>query len=200
MFGIGGAVARKLVAMHPAIFCFARSFNLSLIKPPKLCASAETADAGRDGIGGRGTEARRRRVGELRLQARRPAIVHRGLHQRDEVGDFPRRLELEDGNMEAAEWQSGRYLRVSTNGKFAIKLPDVLPDRFTLECDMSAGWNYQWTVVSFDEKAPHDVRFRSFFDRKGNAGVYGGNHNARSLELTRQRRRTFEQRRLARWL
>lgn len=98
---------------------------------------------------------------------------------KDEVGDFPRRLEFVDGNMEVAEWQGGRYLRVTTfPGKFAIKLPEALPERFTLEFDMSAGYNYNWAVVKFDEKAPHDVRFRSFFDNKGNAGVFGGNHQA----------------------
>ena len=97
---------------------------------------------------------------------------------KEEVGNFPRRLEFIDGNMEVAEWQGGRYLRVSSwPGKFAIKLPEQLPERFTMEFDATTGYNYNWMIVRFDEKAPHDVRFRDYFG-KGNAGVFGGTFQA----------------------
>lgn len=57
-----------------------------------------------------------------------------------EVGDFPRRLELSEGNMEVAEWRGGRYLRSnSSSGAIAIPLPEVLPERFTLEMDVYNG-------------------------------------------------------------
>ena len=57
-----------------------------------------------------------------------------------EVGDFPRRLELLEGNMEVAEWRGGRYLRSnSSTGEIAIPLPEVLPERFTLEMDVYNG-------------------------------------------------------------
>lgn len=67
---------------------------------------------------------------------------------RDEVGDFPRRLELREGNMEIVEWQGGRYLRATSFGGFAIPLPETLPERFTLEFDFAgpAGWR---TAVYF---------------------------------------------------
>jgi OmpA-OmpF porin, OOP family len=52
---------------------------------------------------------------------------------RDNVGDFPRRLELVQGNWEIVEWQGGRYLRATSNGLVAIPLPRTLPDRFTIE-------------------------------------------------------------------
>jgi outer membrane protein OmpA-like peptidoglycan-associated protein len=64
----------------------------------------------------------------------------------DNVGDFPRRLEFEDGNAEVAEWEGARWLRVSKSAKFAIALPEVLPERFTIEFDFvtnhraSNGW------------------------------------------------------------
>jgi OmpA-OmpF porin, OOP family len=96
---------------------------------------------------------------------------------KEEVGNFPRRLEFVDGNMEVAEWQGGRYLRVSSPGKFSIKLPERLPERFTMEFDATPGFNYNWMVIRFDEKAPHDVRFRDYFG-KGNAGVFGGTFQA----------------------
>ncbi len=64
----------------------------------------------------------------------------------DNVGDFPRRLEFAEGNAEIAEWEGAKWLRVSKAAKFAIVLPETLPDRFTLEFDYvtndraSSGW------------------------------------------------------------
>jgi OmpA-OmpF porin, OOP family len=53
----------------------------------------------------------------------------------DNVGDFPRRLEFAEGNAEIAEWEGGKWLRVSKAAKFAVVLPENLPDRFTIEFD-----------------------------------------------------------------
>ena len=53
----------------------------------------------------------------------------------DQVGDFPRGLELKEGNMEVAQWQGGRYLQSSGSGSVYVPLPEVLPERFTLELD-----------------------------------------------------------------
>jgi outer membrane protein OmpA-like peptidoglycan-associated protein len=57
----------------------------------------------------------------------------------DEVGNFPRRLELVQGNMEVAEWRGGRYLRSTGMGEIAIPLPETLPERFTFEMDVYHG-------------------------------------------------------------
>jgi OOP family OmpA-OmpF porin len=57
----------------------------------------------------------------------------------DNVGDFPRRLELVSGNMEVVESQGNRYLRVKGGGKVLIPLPEVLPEQFTVEFDYTAG-------------------------------------------------------------
>jgi outer membrane protein OmpA-like peptidoglycan-associated protein len=97
---------------------------------------------------------------------------------KEEVGNFPRRLEFKDGNMEVAEWQGGRYLRVSSwPGKFDIVLPEQLPERFTMEFDVTPGYNANWTTVRFSEQGTHDVRFRKYGD-KGNGGVFGGSQQA----------------------
>ena len=53
----------------------------------------------------------------------------------DNVGDFPRRLEFAEGNAEIAEWEGGRWLRVSKTAKFSVVLPQALPERFTVEFD-----------------------------------------------------------------
>ncbi len=64
----------------------------------------------------------------------------------DNVGDFPRRFEFAEGNAEIADWESAKWLRVSKSTKFSIVLPEVLPDRFTVEFDYvsnnkaSSGW------------------------------------------------------------
>ena len=58
----------------------------------------------------------------------------------DFVGDFPRRLEFREGAMEIVEWEGERFLRVgSRRAAFDIVLPEVLPDRFTLELDFFMG-------------------------------------------------------------
>jgi outer membrane protein OmpA-like peptidoglycan-associated protein len=98
---------------------------------------------------------------------------------RDNVGDFPRRLELVDGNVEVAELKAGgRLLRVTSwPGRFEINLPEVLPERFTMEFDATPGYGSNWTILKFADKAAHDVRFRQY-GGKGNGGVFGGNHQA----------------------
>src|SRR6266566_7627025 len=53
----------------------------------------------------------------------------------DNVGDFPQRFEFKNGNMEVVEWQGGRYLRVKEDSRFRIPLPEILPERFTVEFD-----------------------------------------------------------------
>ncbi|MGI9078089.1 MAG: OmpA family protein [Gemmatimonadaceae bacterium] len=58
---------------------------------------------------------------------------------KDNVGDFPRRLEFIEGTSEIVEWKGGRYLRGTSAVRFEIPLAEVLPERFTLEFDYSAG-------------------------------------------------------------
>ncbi len=95
---------------------------------------------------------------------------------RDPVGDFPKRLEFKDGNIEVAEWQGKRLLRVSSwPGQFNITLPEVLPEQFTMEFDTTPGYNSNWTILRFADKAADDVRFRRY-DGKGQGGVFGAEH------------------------
>jgi OOP family OmpA-OmpF porin len=73
---------------------------------------------------------------------------------RDEVGNFPQRLELVKGNMEIAEWNGIRWLRGSTYCDFIVPLPEILPPRFTFEFDFYAPWEWntvEITTVSEDE-------------------------------------------------
>lgn len=65
---------------------------------------------------------------------------------RDRVGDFPRRLEFIEGNMEVVEWQNRRWLRATSDANFAVPLGEILPDRFTLEFDYTGINKYELKV------------------------------------------------------
>jgi outer membrane protein OmpA-like peptidoglycan-associated protein len=95
---------------------------------------------------------------------------------RDEVGNFPARLELKRGNAEVVEWQGRRFLSIPSGTLFEVPLPETLPERFTIEFDYYAGqaknYGYQPMLLFAEEgnpdspRNPH-VRFGE------NAGVAG---------------------------
>lgn len=56
----------------------------------------------------------------------------------DQVGNFPQRLEFKTGAIEVVEFEGGqRALRASSQSDFVIPLPEVLPDRYTIELDVT---------------------------------------------------------------
>jgi OmpA-OmpF porin, OOP family len=92
---------------------------------------------------------------------------------RDNVGDFPRRLEFRQGNMEVVDWKGARWLRASGGaGRFAIPLPESLPERFTIEFDY-AGWNKYELKLEFEEHRRDDGNSMIGLGSWG-AGVQGG--------------------------
>ena len=60
---------------------------------------------------------------------------------KDRVGNFPQRLELANGNAEVVQWKGKTWLRVTSAMQFRVKLPQLLPERFTVEFDMILPWN-----------------------------------------------------------
>ena len=60
---------------------------------------------------------------------------------KDRVGNFPKRFELIEGNMEIVEWQGRRWLRAMSASDFKIPLPETLPERFTIEFDLTIPWS-----------------------------------------------------------
>ncbi len=78
------------------------------------------------------------------------------------VGDFPQRLQFVEGNMEVAEWRGQRWLRASNSAKFEIPLPEVLPQRFTLEFDYYGPSSHN-TISIFDgtdqQETNHQLTF-----------------------------------------
>lgn len=55
----------------------------------------------------------------------------------DRVGNFPRRLTLEKGTFEVVEWSGRRWLRSSNEGEFTVTLPQALPERWTMEFEVT---------------------------------------------------------------
>ena len=51
----------------------------------------------------------------------------------DEVGDFTRRMEFKSGALEIVEWQGSRLLRANSDSRWFIAVPEMLPERFTME-------------------------------------------------------------------
>ncbi len=91
----------------------------------------------------------------------------------DKVGNFPSRLTYVKGNMEVAEWQGRRWLRASSRSDFEIPLPELLPERFTMEFEYYTGGNSGAAVVRFadpSEGKPY-AEFRAHLSGVKGAGV-----------------------------
>src|SRR5690606_6536691 len=52
------------------------------------------------------------------------------------IGNFPRNLEFRGGELSVVSYSGGRAIAVNSIGSFAIKLPETLPDRFTIEFNL----------------------------------------------------------------
>lgn len=70
---------------------------------------------------------------------------------KDRVGNFPRRMELLEGQMEVVDWQGQRWLRVESDGALKIPLPETLPQRFTVEFDLPLPW-YRIMLYGGDDR------------------------------------------------
>lgn len=90
----------------------------------------------------------------------------------DNIGDFPKRLELKNGNFEVAEWNGARFLRATTSGSVMVPLPEVLPQRFTYEMDFDcgSGWSGEMQFVDPDS-VPGNLSHIEFYPTGG--GVMG---------------------------
>ena len=79
----------------------------------------------------------------------RPLVVED--FARDVVGDFPRRFEFKQGALEIVEWKGARWLRATEDSRFYVVLPEILPERFTLEFDAAIPAGGVWVIFGPDE-------------------------------------------------
>jgi OmpA-OmpF porin, OOP family len=69
----------------------------------------------------------------------------------DRVGNFPGRFEFIEGTVEIVEFQGRRLLRSTGRSRFSLQLPEVLPQRFTMEFDAYLPQTWSKLHVAFDE-------------------------------------------------
>jgi OOP family OmpA-OmpF porin len=101
----------------------------------------------------------------------------------DQVGNFPQRLKFKTGQMEIVEFEGGRRaLKASSASAFTIPLPEVLPEKFTLEFDVinrkSAGVAANTiTVLGGSEVSSTDKSLEIGWGHTGLATTGGGLEN-----------------------
>jgi OOP family OmpA-OmpF porin len=102
---------------------------------------------------------------------------------KDRVGNFPKRFEFLSGNAEVVAWEGRKWLRSNDETYFKLPLPEVLPERFTVEFDVTVPW---WGM-EFHADATFDERYnRNTFETSAitlgccEAGVYRGQGDATS--------------------
>ncbi|MCC7054146.1 MAG: OmpA family protein [Gemmatimonadaceae bacterium] len=66
----------------------------------------------------------------------------------DQVGNFPRRYEFVNGNVELVTYRERTWLRFTSTGQMYIPLPQVLPERYTIEMDFWGADNVCWIFPS----------------------------------------------------
>jgi OmpA-OmpF porin, OOP family len=97
---------------------------------------------------------------------------------KDNIGDFPKRLELRRGNFEVAKWQGQTFLRTNSGGTVAIPLPEVLPSRFTFEADYNGSNGWTLEVNFADPDVVDNLTTAGFAPTNG--GLGGGGVNSTS--------------------
>ena len=100
---------------------------------------------------------------------------------KDNVGDFPKRLEFIKGNMEVAEWKGARWLRATTDGQLEIPLPENLPDRFTIEFEhvgLASTWPFVTLTFGGKQDADRASDWAVFKTWDGNSLTSGGGISA----------------------
>lgn len=88
----------------------------------------------------------------------------------DEIGNFPRRYEFQDGNIELVTYRERTWLRVATTGHFSIPLPVVLPTRYTIEMDYWGTGRECWMYT--DGSSNGSTHF--IFSSDGGGGLANG--------------------------
>ncbi len=108
----------------------------------------------------------------------------------DEVGDFPKRMEFKTGAAEIVEWNGSRWLRATNTSKFFIVLPELLPERFTLEFDYANPGGEVWISFGDESKRVELGGSGTAAVNNGQAGVsasanYGGKHDPNKVRRAR---------------
>jgi OmpA-OmpF porin, OOP family len=82
----------------------------------------------------------------------------------DPLGGFPRKFDLKSGNVAVAGVKGKRVLPVNSSGEFAIVLPEVLPQRFTMEFEISGPDSWYQDLLFADDEDPYFATIRPGLD------------------------------------
>lgn len=115
-------------------------------------------------------------------------------YSNDRVGDFPRRLEFAEGNMEIVEFDGNRAVRFTNASAFSVMLPAALPERFTIEFPVYWAHGNQslyvfMTLPEGERPKPNPGAYRGGFivvDERGTGvderGGTGGKSTSRAIK------------------
>jgi OmpA-OmpF porin, OOP family len=99
----------------------------------------------------------------------------------DRVGDFPRRMRLQDGNAEIVEWNGGRYLSIPAFTTLVLPLGEALPRKFTIEFEFYPGTtfsrSYRPVVLFAPERSPQDSEATRVNFGAREAGLMSGDNS-----------------------
>jgi len=121
-------------------------------------------------------------------------VIYYADFTQDQVGNFPERLQFVEGNMEVAELGGRRVLRATSPSKLTIPLPEILPQRFTIEIDVinrptldGADFHLRGSVGRIDDAGTSIIRWGS--DGLAMVGGGGGEVKFSNNEVNRLRYR-----------
>lgn len=96
---------------------------------------------------------------------------------KDDIGDFPKRVELEKGNLDVVQWHGQKALRSTSYSKIHIPLPEAIPSRFTFEFDFLGVDNANADLYFVNSDEVEDPTYLTFTRIEG--GLYGGKIESR---------------------
>ena len=95
------------------------------------------------------------------------------------IGNFPRNLEFRGGELSVVSYAGGHAIAANSIGSFAIKLPETLPERFTIEFNLfnseSSGNKTRVEIVdaNFKPLGEQFIRLEGYERRTGIGAAYG---------------------------
>jgi len=95
--------------------------------------------------------------------------------ENENIGSFPQQLQASSGAMALVDLNGRRMLRSDDTGGFTVVLPEVLPERFTIEFDYLMGWwgTFENGVVIGDYSGQLTSYDRNYFKLTGSPGIDG---------------------------
>ena len=91
---------------------------------------------------------------------------------KDNVGDFPRRMEFVEGSIEIVTWSGRPWMRVNETARWILPLSAPLPTRYTLEFTFVGTAGECWIYP--DREGRNEPYWRISADGGGGATLPGG--------------------------